>query len=135
MVFHLANSFDLTNVSVQVILFLVNLALRTSLTFFGMEDKRSVLLMLILLILTLYGKYNILLYCFIVQSFIWIFRIERLHSIHKTWLVLIICLVMIISYCHLVLLHEKNWEDNLLAASQWFCKCICKISIQGLGPL
>ena len=135
MVFHLANSFDLTNVSVQVILFLVNLALRTSLTFFGMEDKRSVWLMLILLILTLYGKYNILLYCFIVQSFIWIFRIERLHSIHKIWLVLIICLVMIISYCHLVLLHEKNWEDNLLAASQWFCKYICKISIQGLGPL
>ena len=69
--------------------------------------------MLILLILTLYGKYGMSLYCFgcwFVQSFIQIFRIEKLHPIDKIWLVLIICLVIIISYYHLVLLHEKSWE-------------------------
>ena len=57
-VFHLANSFDLTNISVQAILFPLNLVLRASLTFFGMESKRSTL-MLILLILTLYGTFDI----------------------------------------------------------------------------
>ena len=138
MVFHLANSFDLTNVSVQVILFPLNLVLRASLTFFGMANKRSVRTMLILLILTLYGTYDILFHCFgcwFVESFIRNFRKERLHPIDKIWLVLIICLVIIISYYHLVPLHEKNWDDYLLAASQWLCKYICKISKRGLGPL
>ena len=119
-VFHLANSFDLTNVSVQVILFPLNLVLRASQTFFGMENKRNVRTMLILLIFTLYGTYDISLHCFgcwFVQSFIRIFRIERLHPIDKIWLVLIICLVIIISYYHLVPLHGKNWDDHLLAAS------------------
>ena len=138
MVFHLPNSFDLTNVSVQVILFPLNLVLRASLTFFGMENKRSAGTMSILLILSLYGTYVISLHyfgCWFVQSFIWIFWIERLHPIDKIWLVLIICLVIIISYYHLIPLHEKNWDDHLLAASQWLCKYICKIFIQGLGPL
>ena len=138
MVFHLANSFDLTNVSVQVILFPLSLVLRASVTFFGMANKRSVRTMLILLILTLYGTYDISFHCFgcwFVQSFIWNFQKERLHLIDKIWLVLIICLFIIISCYHLVPLHEKNWDNHLLAASQWLCKYICKISKQGLGPL
>ena len=52
-VFHLSNFFDLTNVSVQVILFPLNLVLRGSLTFFGMESKRRARTMLILLIFAL----------------------------------------------------------------------------------
>ena len=115
-----------------------NLALRVFLTFFGIESKRRVPTMLILLILTLYGTYDILLYCFgcwFVQSFIRISQIERLHPIDKMWLVLIICLFIIISYYHLVSLHDKNWDDYLLAASQWLCKCISKTSIRSLVPL
>ena len=134
----MANSFDLTNDSVQVILFLLNLILRTSLTFFGMENKRSVWTMLILLILTLYRTHDLSLHyfgCWFVQSFIRFFRIERLYPIDKIWLVLIICLVIIISYYYLVPLHEKNGNDHLLAVSQWLCKYICKISIRGIGPL
>ena len=59
MAFHLANFFDLANVSVQVILFPLNLVLRASLTFFGMKSKRSARTMFILLILTLYGTFDI----------------------------------------------------------------------------
>ena len=137
MVFHLANSSDLTNVSVQVILFPVNLVLKASLIFFSMENKRSFRTTSILLILTLYGTYDISFHCFgcwFIQSFIRIFWIERLHLMDKIWLVLIICLVIIISYYHLVQLHEKNRDDHLLAACQWLCTYICKISIRGLGP-
>ena len=60
MAFDLANFFDLTNVSVQVILLPLNLVLRASLTFFVMESKRSASMILILLILTLHGTFDIL---------------------------------------------------------------------------
>ena len=119
-------------------MFPLNLVLRASLTFYGMESKRSVRIMLILLILTLYGTYDILLHCFgcwFVQSFIRIFQIQRLHPIDKIWLVLIIFLGIMIIYYHLVSLHEKNWDDYLQVASQWLCKYICKTSIRSLGPL
>ena len=59
--FHLANFFDLTNVSVQVILFPLNLVLRASLIFFGMESKKSDEneTKMILSILTLHGTFDI----------------------------------------------------------------------------
>ena len=56
--FDLANFFHLTNVSVQVILFPINV-LRISLTFFDMESKKSTWTMLILLFLTFYGIFDI----------------------------------------------------------------------------
>ena len=49
--------------------------------------------------------------------------------------VLIICLATIISYYHLVSLHEKSRGHCLVAASEWLCKNICKSSIPSLGPL
>ena len=53
--------FDLIKVSVQEILFPLNLVLRLPLTFFSMKNKRSSQAMLILLILTLRDKFDILL--------------------------------------------------------------------------
>ena len=58
-VFHLANFFDLTNVSVQAILFPLTLVLRASLIFFDMESKRRACTMLILLLLNLQGTFGI----------------------------------------------------------------------------
>ena len=137
MAFHLANSFDLTNVSVQVILFPLNLFLTASLTFFAWKVKEAL------------GRcwfcrfshcmahltYCLADGCWFVQKLTRIFPIERLYPTNKIWLVLIICLVIIISYYHLVSLHEKNRDHYLLGASQWLCKCICKTSIRSLGPL
>ena len=57
--------------------------------------------------------------CWLVQSFIRIFPMERLHHTEKIWLVLIICLVIIFSYYHLVSLHGKNRYPYLLGTSQW----------------
>ena len=68
--------------------------------------------------------------CWFVQSFSWIFPVERLHSTDKIWLVLIICVVIIISYYHLVSLHEKDWDRYPLAVRQWLCKYICKSSMR-----
>ena len=48
--------------------------------------------------------------------------------------VLIICFATIISYCHLVSLHEKNRDHCLVAARKWLCKNICKSPIPSLGP-
>ena len=92
---------------------------------------------MILLILTLYGKFEILLQWWLL---IWLkfsrnFPIERLHSKDKIWLVLIICLAILISFYHLVLLHGKNRHHYLLAVSHWLCKYICKPSIRSLGTL
>ena len=70
-----------------------------------------------------------------VRSFSGIFPIERLHPTDKTWSVLIICLATIISYYHLVWLHENNQDHYLQAASEWLCKYISKLSMQNLGPL
>ena len=70
-----------------------------------------------------------------VRTFSRLFLIESLHPIDKTWLVLIICLATIISYYHLVSIHEKNRGHYLLAASERLCKYICKLSIRSLGPL
>ena len=136
-VFHLTNFFDLANVSVQVILFPLNLILRASFNFFDKENKRSTRTMLILLILTLYGTFDMSLQWWLlwfVRSFSQILPIERLHPADKN-LVLIICLATIISYYHLASLHEKNRDHYLLAASEWLFKYICKPSIQSLGPL
>ena len=137
MVFHLANFIDLTNVSVQLILFPLNLVLRASLPFSGTESIRSTRTMLILLILTLYGTFDISLqwWLLIPLKFFRIFPIEILHPADKIWLALIICLATIISYYHLLSLHEKNQDYYPLAASQWLCKDICKSSIRSLGPL
>ena len=57
-VFHLANFFDVTNVSVQLILFHSTLS-SGLLFFFGMDKRRSTRSMLILFILTLYGTFDI----------------------------------------------------------------------------
>ena len=61
--FSFGKFFYLTNVSVQVILFPLNLVLRASLIFFGMESKKSDKneTKMILLILTLYDTFDILL--------------------------------------------------------------------------
>ena len=92
-----------------------------SLTLFGMESKTLIRKMLILLILTLYGTFDTLLqrWLLIRSKFFSNFPIERLHPTDKTSLVLIICLATIISYYHLVSLHEKN--RDLQAASEWLC--------------
>ena len=58
-VFHLANFFDLTNASVQAILFPLTLVLRASLTFFDMESERRACTMLIMLLLNLQGTFGI----------------------------------------------------------------------------
>ena len=129
-VFHLSNFFDLTNVSVQVILFPLNLVLRGSLTFFGKESKRRARTMLILLIFALCVTIDISLQWWLLISFSWIFPVERLHSTGKNWLVLIICVVIIISFYHLVSLLEKNRDRYPLAVSQWLCKYICKSSMR-----
>ena len=135
--FYLAIFFYLTNVSVQVILFPLNLVLRASLTFLTWKVKEAL------------GRYWFCWFslckahltyrfsdgCWFVQSFYPIFPIKRLHPAGKIWLVLVICLVIIISYYHLVSMHEKNRDHYLLASSQWLCKCICKSSIQSLGYL
>ena len=63
------------------------------------------------------------------------FLIERFDPIDKIWFVLIMCLVIIVSYYHLVSLHENNSDDSLLAVNQWLCKYIYKTSIRRLGPL
>ena len=132
----MANFFDLTNVSVQVILFPLNDVLRTSLTFFGMESKKSTRTMLILFSLFMvYLTYHSSDGCWFVQRFSQIFPIERLHPTDKIWLVLIICLVVIISYYHLVSLHENNRDQYVLAASQCLYAYICQTSIQTLGSL
>ena len=55
----MANFFDLINGSVQLILFPLNLVLRASLTFFGMESKRRARMMLILLIRFLCDAFDI----------------------------------------------------------------------------
>ena len=65
--------------------------------------------------------------CWFVQSFSQVFPVERLYPTGKIWLVLIICSAIIISYYHLVLGHEKNWDHYLLAASQWLCKYIMEV--------
>ena len=129
--FSLANFFDPTNVSVQVILFLLNLVLKVSLTFFGMESKRCTPAMLILLIFTFYNTFDILLqwWLLIRLKFFSNFFSRKTHPTDKIWLVLII------SYYHLVLLYEKDWDHYFLAGSQWLCKCTFKSSIQSLGPL
>ena len=120
---------------VEVILFPLNLVLRVSLTFFGTESKRGPRTMFILLLLTWYGNmtYRFSDGCWLIQSFTRIFPIERLHPTNKTWLVLIICLVIIINYYHLVSLHEENRDHYLLGACKWLCMCICKTSIRSLG--
>ena len=71
--------------------------------------------------------------CWTGQSFSRYFLIERLHPTDKIWLVLIICLAIIISYYHLVSLHEKNLDHYLLAVSHWLYKYICKSSLWNLG--
>ena len=138
MVFHLAIFFDLTNVFVQLILFPLNLVLRASLTFFLAWKVKEALgrcwfcwFSLCKTHLTYYFSDD----CWFVQSFSRIFPIERLHPTDKIWLISIICLATIISYYHLVSLNLKNWDHYLLAASEWLCKYICKLSIRSLGPL
>ena len=64
--------------------------------------------------------------CWFVRSFSQIFPIESLHPTDKTWLVSIICLATIISYYHLVSLHEKNRGHYILAASDWLYKYIVR---------
>ena len=133
MVFHLATFFNLTNVSVQVILFPFSLVLRASSTFFGIESKRSARTMFILLILTLYGTLDITLqWWLLIRS-----KIFSNFSNRKTpsyWQKLI-SFNHLFSYNHLVSLHLKNWDYYLLAASEWLCKYICKLSIRSLRPL
>ena len=132
----MANFFDLTNVSVQVILFPLNLVLRASLTFLAWKVKEALgrcwfcWFSLCKTHLTYYFSDD----CWFVQSFSRIFPIERLHPTDKIWLVLFTCLAIIINYYHLVSIHEKNRDHYFLAAIQWLCKCICKSSKQSLGP-
>ena len=95
-----------------------------------MERKRSARAMFILLILTLYGTFDISL-----QWWLLILSKSLLPSYWKTGLSLIIYLAIIITFYHQVLLHEKNRNHYILAASQWLWKYICKSSIRSLGPL
>ena len=130
------NFIDLINVSVQVILFPLNLVLRASLTNFGMESKKSSRMMFILLILTLSLQWWLL----IRSKFFSNFSNRKNRSYWQIWLVLIICLAIIIImrriiYCHLVSLYEKNRDHYPLAGSQWLFKYICKLFIRSLGPL
>ena len=117
-------------------MFPFNLVFRASLTFFGMENKRSALTIMILLILTLYGTFDI--------SFPWWLPIRSKFfsnfSDRKTpsyWqnLISFNSLATIISYYHLVSLYEKNKDHYFLTASKWLCKYICMSPIQSLGPL
>ena len=131
--FILANSFNLTNVSVQVILFPLNLVLSVCLTFFSMESKRSVRTAFILLNLTLYDTYDMLLqwWLLILSKFYSNFPDRKTPSYWQN----LISFNHLFSYYYLVSLHEKNRDDYLLTASQWLCKYVCKIFIRSLGPL
>ena len=112
---------DLTNVSVHVILFPLNLVLGASLSFFTMERKTITQTMLILLILFLYGTLDISLqwWLLIRSNFFSNFSNRKTPFYWQNfWLVLIICLAIIISYNHLASLHEKNRYHYLLAVRQ-----------------
>ena len=113
--------FDLINGSIQLILFPLNLVLRASLTFFGMESKRRARMMFILLILTTCDTFDIWLQWWLLvrSKFFSNFFNRKAPSYWQNLITLIICLITTISHYYLVSLHEKNWDHYLLAASQW----------------
>ena len=124
-VFHLAIFFDQTNVSVQVILFPLNIVLRASLTFFDMESKRSAQTMLILLIFTSQGTFDISLqwWLLIRSKFFLILSNRKTLSCRQNLISFnhLFSYNIIINYYHLVSIYEKNRDHYLLEASLRLC--------------